>query len=123
MRGLPFFKPKNKPQFAGLNFSDGSSGGGGGGTPTISFETQTFTSSNQTVGGNSQYKFTLDVSNGDKNILCVKDLYLIETYADTYTQQCAVNGFYFDGSTLNVICKNNYSSDNHFRIKATVVYY
>lgn len=29
MRGIPFFKGKNKPQFAGLNFSDGSSGGGG----------------------------------------------------------------------------------------------
>lgn len=31
MRGLPFFKPKNKPQFAGMNFSDASGGGGGGG--------------------------------------------------------------------------------------------
>ena len=28
MRGLPFFKAKNKPQFAGLNFSDGGGGGG-----------------------------------------------------------------------------------------------
>ena len=34
MRGLPFFKPKNKPQFAGFNFSDTSSSGGGGGGDT-----------------------------------------------------------------------------------------
>lgn len=30
MRGLPFFKGKKGPQFAGMNFSDDSSGGGGG---------------------------------------------------------------------------------------------
>lgn len=121
MRGLPFFKPKNKPQFAGMNFSDAS--GGGGSSPTISFETRTFTGEVETVAGNSQYKFTLDVSNSDKNILCIKDLYLLEGYSDTYTQNCGIGGFYFEGSTLNVMCKNYYSTGGQFRIKATVVYY
>lgn len=51
MRGLPFFKAKNKPQFAGLNFSDaGSSGGGGGGGGGSSdFEYKEFTTNMSTA--------------------------------------------------------------------------
>lgn len=41
MRGLPFFKAKNKPQFAGLNFSDASSSGGGGGGGSYTLPTAT----------------------------------------------------------------------------------
>lgn len=39
MRGLPFFKAKNKPQFAGLNFSDGGGGGGSSSLPIASADT------------------------------------------------------------------------------------
>lgn len=35
MRGLPFFKGKKGPQFAGMNFSNDTSGGGGGGSYTL----------------------------------------------------------------------------------------
>ena len=35
MRGLPFFKGKKGPQFAGMNFSNDASGGGGGGSYTL----------------------------------------------------------------------------------------
>lgn len=40
MRGLPFFKPKNIPQFAGMNFSNDTSGGDGGGAVDFSLTPQ-----------------------------------------------------------------------------------
>lgn len=61
MRGLPFFKPKNTPQFAGLNFSE--SGGGGGTIPTDVNNLLNITAQERKVG---------TFINQDKYELCIE---------------------------------------------------
>lgn len=84
MRGLPFFKPKNKPQFAGLNFSDASSsgggGGGGGGSTFPDLSTDETSTGLKDVDGKYIYMkvfTTLTVEDNYSRVISISDLYKI----------------------------------------------
>lgn len=68
MRGLPFFKPKNKPQFAGLNFSEVSSGGGGGGSSHINYSTELVNTGNKWIDGKDIYRKVCQIDLSDATI-------------------------------------------------------
>lgn len=151
VRSMPYAEAEGKPQFAGMGIggSGGGSGytlppasastlggvkvgsglsitesgvlsasGGGGGN----FTTDTITSATISLGGNEQTEITIDISKTGSTPFSVKNLYCINDYDDTYTQNALVGGWHIDGNSLKVILHNNYSSTNSCKVKVTIIY-